>query len=144
MAQNKGLYREIKNALKHQIIDHLNGQNEKVDVYGVPYQNIAVFPAVALELDRRRKPKKGVGVKQLELDLIVWVYVNIYDYEDAEEECLRILEIVENAIEKDKTLGGASHYLSIDSEAEFGAVQNGESSFLQGARLPVTILRRFN
>jgi len=137
------MYREIKEALKEQIVNHLNGLGERVDVYKVPYQNIAVFPAVALELDRRRKPKKGVGVKQLELDMVIWVYTDILDAEDAEEECLRLTEIVENAIESDKTLGGACHYLSIDNEAEFGTVQTGEASFLQGARIPVTIIKRF-
>lgn len=143
MANNTHMYREIKEALKEQIVNHLNSLGERVDVYKVPYQNIAVYPAVALELDRRRKPKKGVGVKQLELDMVVWVYTDILDAEDAEEECLRITEIVEDAIESDKTLGGACHYLNIDSEAEFGTVQTGEASFLQGARVPVTIIKRF-
>jgi hypothetical protein len=143
MAQNIGMYREIKNALKNQIKNYLISQGENVDVYGVPYQNIAVFPAIALELDSRRKPKKGVGVKQLELDMVVWVYVDILDADDAEDECLRLLELVENAIESDKTLGGACHYLSIDDSAEFGTVQQGEASFLQGARLNVNIIKRF-
>jgi hypothetical protein len=143
MADNTHMYREIKEALRAQLVNYLNGLGERVDVYKVPYQNIAVFPAVALELDRRRKPKKGVGVKQLELDMVVWVYTDILDAEDAEEECLRITEIVEDAIESDKTLGGTCHYLNIDSEAEFGTVQTGEASFLQGARIPVTIIKRF-
>jgi hypothetical protein len=143
MADNTHMYREIKEALRTQLVNYLNSLNEKVDVYKVPYQNIAVFPAVALELDRRRKPKVGVGVKELQLDMVVWVYTDILDAEDAEEECLRILEIVEDALESDKTLGGACHYLSIDNEAEFGTVQTGEASFLQGARLPVTIRKRF-
>jgi len=143
MADNTHMYREIKEALKVQLVNYLNSLGEKVDVYKVPYQNIAVFPAVALELDRRRKPKKGVGVKELQLDMVVWVYTDILDAEDAEDECLRILEIVEDALESDKTLGGACHYLSIDDEVEFGTVQTGEASFLQGARLPVTIIKRF-
>lgn len=143
MAENRGMYREIKQALKSQIIDHLNSQGERVDVYSVPYQNIPAFPAVALELQSRRKPKRGVGVKQLELDFVVWVYVDILDAEDAEEECLRITEIVEDAIESDKTLGGVSHYLNIDDQAEFGIVQQGEASFLQGAQLRVQVIKRF-
>jgi hypothetical protein len=143
MADNTHMYREIKEALKTQIIKYFEGQQERVDVYGVPYQNIALFPAVTLETNSRRKLKKGVGVKQLELDMVVWVYVDILDADDAEEECMRLLEIVEDSIESDKTLGGACHYLSIDEEAEFGTVQNGEASFLQGARLPVRIQRRF-
>lgn len=143
MADNTHMYREIKEAMKLQLVNYLNGLGEKVDVYKVPYQNIAIFPAVALELDRRRKLKKGVGVKELQLDMVVWVYTDILDAEDAEEECLRITEIVEDALESDKTLGGACHYLSIDNEAEFGTVQTGEASFLQGARLPVTITKRF-
>ncbi|TWJ39649.1 hypothetical protein CHCC5027_3562 [Bacillus paralicheniformis] len=61
------------------------------------------------------------------------------DAEDAEIECLNVLEYVEAAIEKDKTLGGACQYLTIDDEAEFGTVNNGEASFLQGIRLPVTV-----
>jgi hypothetical protein len=144
MADNTGMYREIKNAIKNQLAEHFNSLGEKIDVYPVPYQNIAVFPAVALELVSRRKPKKGVGVKQLELDLDIWVYVDIMDAEDAEEECLRITEIVEDALEKDKTLGGISHYLSIDSDAEFGIVQQGEASFLQGAKLRVQVTKRFS
>jgi hypothetical protein len=143
MADNTGMYREIKNAMHTQLVSHLNGLGERVDVYKTPYQNIAVFPAVTLELDSRRKPKKGVGVKELQLDMIVWVYVDILDAEDAEEECLRIMELVEDALEKDKTLGGASHYLTIDEQADFGTVNNGEASFLQGARIPVRVTKRF-
>ncbi|AYP68721.1 hypothetical protein BpsS36_00015 [Bacillus phage vB_BpsS-36] len=138
------MYKEIKEALKTQIINHLNESGESVDVYGVPYQNIAIFPAVALELTSRRKLKKGVGVRQLELDMVVWVYVDILDVDDAEEECLRVMEIVEKAIEKDKTLGGACHYLTIDDNADFGTVQQGEASFLQGAKINVMIQRRFS
>jgi hypothetical protein len=143
MADNTGMYREIKNAMHTQLISHFNVIGERVDVYKTPYQNIAVFPAVTLELDSRRKPKKGVGVKELQLDMIVWVYVDILDAEDAEEECLRIMELVEDALEKDKTLGGASHYLTIDEQADFGTVNNGEASFLQGARIPVRVTKRF-
>lgn len=143
MAENVGMYREIKDALKSQIATYLNSHGESVDVYSVHYQNIAVFPAVVLELERRRKPKKAVGVKELQLDIVVWVYTDILDAEDAEEDCLRLTEIVENAIESDKSLGGAAHYLSIDTDTEFGTVQQGEASFLQGAKLRVTITKRF-
>lgn len=143
MADNTHMYREIKDALRQQIINHLAEVNESVDVYAVPYQNIPAFPAVALELEARRKPKVGVGVKKLELDMVVWVYVDIYDVEDAEAECLRLTEIVENAIEKDKQLNGTAHYLSLDEQAEFGTVQTGEASFLQGAKLRVQIQKRF-
>jgi hypothetical protein len=143
MAQNVGMYREIKEALRQQIKNYLESAGERIEVYPVPYQNIAFFPAIALELNSRRKPKVGVGVKQLELDMTVWVYVEILDAEDAESECLRLLELVENAIESDKTLGGHCHYLSIDDVAEFGTVQQGEASFLQGARLNVQIVKRF-
>lgn len=144
MADNTHMYNEIKDALKAQIVNHLDSQNEIVDVYSVPYQNIPLFPAVALELEARRKPKRGVGVKQLEIDMVVWVYVDIMDVEDAEEECLRLTEIVEDAIELDKTLGGACHYLSIDDQADFGAVQQGDDTFLQGAKLRVQITKRFS
>lgn len=143
MAENRGMYREIKDAMKTQLVNYLNSQEERVDVYSVPYQNIPAFPAVALELQSRRKPKRGVGVKQLELDMVVWVYVDIFDAEDAEEECLRLTEIVENALESDKTLGGTAHYLTIDDQAEFGTVQQGEASFLQGAQLRVMVTKRF-
>lgn len=143
MADNTHMYNEIKEALRVQLVDYLNDQGEQVDVYPVSYQNIPSFPAVALELQRRRKLKKGVGVKQLELDMVVWVYVKIYDAEDSEKECLRIAEIVEDALESDKTLNGTAHYLSIDEEAEFGAVQMGEASFLQGAQIRVQIIKRF-
>ena len=143
MADNTHMYNEIKEALRVQIVNYLNSQGEKVDVYPVSYQNIPSFPAVALELQRRRKLKRGVGVKQLELDLVVWVYVNIYDSEDAERECLRITEIVEDALESDKSLNGTAHYLNIDEEAEFGAVQVSEANFLQGSQLRVQIIKRF-
>jgi hypothetical protein len=144
MADNTHMYREIKDALYAQIVDYLNGLGERVDVYKVPYQNIAVFPAVALELDRRRKPKRGVGVKELQIDMVVWVYTDILDAEDAEEECLRITEIVEDAIESDKTLRGTAHYLSLDGDAEFGTVERGEPTFLQGAKINLEIKRRFS
>lgn len=140
---NSHMYNEIKDALKDQIANYLNNHNEKVDVYPVPYQNIAVFPAVALELTTRRKVKKGLGVRNLELDMVVWVYTNIFDAEDTEKECFRISEIVEDAIESDKTLGGKVHYLSIDDDAQFGTVQQGEANFLQGAKLSVKIEKRF-
>lgn len=144
MADNTHMYREIKEAMLNQIVAHLAQLGERVDVYAVPYQNIAVFPAVSLELERRRKRKKGVGVKELELDMVVWVYTDILDAEDAELECLRVTEIVEDAIESDKTLSGACHYLSLDEDTEFGAVQNGEANFLQGARIAVKITKRFS
>lgn len=137
------MYREIKGALKNQIANYLNSRKERVDVYAVPYQDIAVFPAVALEIVGRRKPKKGVGVRQLELDMVVWVYVDIMDAEDAELECLRLTEIVENAIESDKTIGGQVMYLDLDENAEFGTVQQGKATFLQGAKLQVKIKKRF-
>jgi hypothetical protein len=135
-------YKVIKDALQTQIQTFLGAQGESIEVYGVPYQDIALFPAVALELDKRRKPKVGVGVRRLELDIVVWVYVNILDAEDAEDECIRVLELVEQAIESDKTLGGTAHYLDIDGEADFGTVQQGEATFLQGARLALTIHKR--
>lgn len=140
---NSHMYNEIKDALKNQIASYLNSQGERIDVYPVPYQNIAVFPAVALELTTRRKVKKGLGVRNLELDMVVWVYTDIFDAEDAEKECFRISEIVEDAIESDKTLGGKVHYLSIDDDAQFGTVEQGEANFLQGAKLSVKIEKRF-
>jgi len=140
---NAHMYREIKTALETQIRNYLATLNEKVDVYPLPYQDIAIFPAVSLQLERRRKVKKGLGVKELQLDMVVWVYTDILDAEDAEQECLRVMEIVEDAIESDKTLNKTAHYLSIDDEAEFGTVEHGEANFLQGARIAVTITKRF-
>jgi len=140
---NTGMYREIKEALKNQLSAHLASRGEVVDIYKVPYQNIVVYPAIALELDRRRKPKKGVGVKELQVDMVVWVYINILDAADAEEECLRLTEIVEDAIESDKTLGGTVHYLSLDGELEFGTVEKGEANFLQAAKINLTVTKRF-
>lgn len=139
------MYNEIKEALFDQIKNYLALKNERVDVYKVPYQDIALFPAVTLELDRRRKAKKGLGVKELQLDMNIWVYTAILDVEDAEEQCLRIMELVEDAIESDKTLNGTAHYLSFDenNEAEFGTVERGEANFLQGAKIRLTITKRF-
>lgn len=134
------LYTDIKYALAEQIDAHLKSLDETIEVHKVPYQNLIVFPAVAIELERRRKPKRGVGVRQLEFELVVWVYTNILDENDAEDECLRIMELVEEGIESDKSLGGLVGYLSIDTDAQFGTVQQDES-FLQGARISVTITK---
>ncbi|QFG05166.1 tail terminator [Bacillus phage 056SW001B] len=147
------LYIETKNALHKQISDFFTSQGitsvngYPVGVYKVNYQNISSFPAVTLEIDKRRKVKKGLGVRELQIDFNVWVYTNIMDMEYAEEECLRIGELAEQAIEQDKTLGGTCQYLSIDDEADFGTVQNGtvsggEPTFLQGMRIPLTTIVR--
>lgn len=144
MADNTHMYREIKNAMKDQIEAHFLSLDEQVDVYKTPHESIPRFPAVALELESRRKPKIGVGVKKLELDMIVWVYTDIYDLVEAEEECLRITEIVEDALESDLTLNGTAHRLSIDDQTDFGAVQVGSDSFLQGAKIRVNVMKRFN
>lgn len=141
MVDNRGMYREIISALKEQLDDQLSGEN--LEVYSVPYQNIPAFPAVTIEVVSRIKPKAGIKVKKLEFNINVWVYVNILDSEDAQDECLRIVELVENAIEKDKTLGGTCHYLSIDDVAEFGTVLTGENFFLMGAKLPVVVMKHF-
>lgn len=134
------IYKNIKEALCNQIKQYLVDQGIKdVDVYPTSYQNISMFPAVALEIDKRRKPKVGLKVRRLELDFNIWVYTNIMDAEDSEIECLNVMEVVEKAIESDKTLQGTCQYLTIDSEAEFGTVANGEASFLQGVRLPLTV-----
>lgn len=87
------MYREIKDALKDQIQTELSTVGEVVDVYKVNYQNIAMFPAVTIEAERRRKRKAGVGrVRELQFEMNVWVYVKILDYEDAEAECLRVTD----------------------------------------------------
>ncbi|HDT6579216.1 hypothetical protein ACS4JF_25435 [Bacillus thuringiensis] len=134
-----GLYLTIKNALYDQLVAGLTTQSIKADVHKVHYQNIAFFPSLAFELQKRRKVKKGLGVSEVEFTILVWVYSNILDAEDAEEECIELLNVVEKIIESDKTLGGTVAYLSIDDEAEFGQVETGEANFLQGARLPVLI-----
>jgi hypothetical protein len=133
------MYSEIKDAMKAQIDSYLQSQGESIDVYTVPYQSISFFPAVALELNSRRKAKKGLGVRELQADIIIWVYVDILDAEDAEEECLRITELVEEALEENKTLGGIVTYLDTDDLTEFGTVQNGEASFLQGSKTIVHV-----
>lgn len=140
---NAHMYREIKDALHSQVDSYLTSLGELVDVYKVPYQNIASNSAITLEIERRRKPKVAVGVRELQIDMVVWVYVNILDAEDAEYECLRLAELVEDAIESDKTLGGTAHYLSTDGETEFGTVERGEANFLQGAKISVQITKRF-
>lgn len=134
-----GLYLTIKNALHNQLVNGLATHGEKVDVHKVHYQNISYFPALAFELQKRRKVKKGLGVSETEFTILVWVYTNILDAIDAEEECIELLSVVEKIIESDKTLGNTVSYLSIDDEVEFGQVETGEANFLQGARLPVTI-----
>lgn len=134
-------YNEQKYALKNQIQTHLGLVGENVDIYPVTYENIAMFPAVALQIENRRKPKKGVGVYQLEVTFYVWVYVNVMDGEDAELEVLRLMEIVEEAIESDKTLGGTCHYLDIGDSAELGLIEN-EGNFIQGARIQVNTTKR--
>ncbi|AVO23025.1 hypothetical protein [Bacillus phage Anath] len=134
-----GLYMDIKNALYNQLVNGLATHSQPVDVHKVHYQNIGFFPALAFELQKRRRPKKGVGVSEVEFTILVWVYTDILDAVDAEEACIELLEVVEKIIEKDKTLGGTVAYLSIDDDVEFGQVETGEANFLQGARLPVTI-----
>lgn len=147
MSDISNLYVETKNALQKQIANYLASKGVTAGVYKVNYQNIADFPAVTLEIDKRRKPIRGLGVRELQIDFNVWVYTEIYDMEDSEEQCLSIGELVEEAIEQDKTLGGVCQYLSINDEADFGAVQNGttsggEASFLQGMRIALTTTKR--
>ncbi|WPF64963.1 hypothetical protein YTCETSXE_CDS0007 [Staphylococcus phage MVC_VPHSA2] len=133
------LYGTIKEALYNQLVNGFNASTEKVDVYKVHYQNIAQFPAVAIELSKRGKAKKGLGVSERNLTVFVWVYTDLLDSEEAEEQCYEILELAEKIIEEDKTLNGTAAYLSIDDDAEFGQVLNGEANFLQGAKLVVNI-----
>lgn len=134
-----GLYLDIKNALYNQIVNGLNSQNVKADVYKVHFQDIPTFPAVALELQKRRRFAKGIGVSQVDFTILVWVYTDILEAVEAEEQCIELLDVIEKIIIKDKTLGGVSSYLYIDDEAEFGTVEQGEANFLQGAKLPVRI-----
>lgn len=137
------LYTQIKTALVSQIENALIAANENVDVYPVYYQNIPMFPAVAVQVERRKKIKKSVGkVYELEYDFAVWTYVKILDFQDAEAECLRLTEIVEAAIEDDKTLGGIAMYLSIDNDLDFGVVDSLDGIFLQGSKILLTVKKR--
>lgn len=137
------LYNQIKYALQDQIKAHLAAENEVADVYPVYYQNIPLFPAVAIQTERRTKTKKSVGkISEVKLLFNVWTYVKIADFEDAEAECMRLTEIVEAAIEADKTLGGISMYLTIDDELDFGVVETNEGVFLQGSKILLTVTKR--
>lgn len=136
-------YNVAKYALLDQIKAHLAELNEVADAYPVYYQNIPLFPAVAIQTERRKKVKKGVNkISEIELQFNVWTYVKIADFEDAEAECMRLTEIVEAAIEKDKTLGGVAMYLTIDDELDFGVVESNDGVFLQGSKILLTVKKR--
>lgn len=137
-------YEQIKKALYDQIKAGLLLEDETdVDVYKVFYQNIPLFPAVAIQTERRNKVKKGINrVGEVTLSFSVWVYIKILDYNDAENECMRLAEIIENIIEEDKTLGGTVNYLSIDDELGFGQVEARDGIFLQGAKISLTTTYR--
>lgn len=137
------IYNEIKTALLSQIEAGLLLAGEEAEVYPVYFQNIPMFPAVAIQIERRKKLKKGVSrIYELELDLNVWTYVKILDYVDAEVECLRLTEIVEQIIESDKTLNGTAMYLKIDDELDFGVVESPDGIFLQGSKMILKIKKR--
>lgn len=136
-------YNTVKYALLNQIKAHLVAANEQADVYPVYYQNIPFFPAVAIQTERRKKVKKGVSkISEVSVQFNVWTYVKIADFEDAEAECLRLTEIVEAAIENDKTLGGITMYLTLDDDLEFGVVESNDGIFLQGSKILLTVTKR--
>lgn len=135
------IYSAVTNAIHDQITAHFVAEEQVIDVHKIPYQDLAHFPAVSIELKSRRKAKKGLGVSQLNIDYEIWVYTNVLDEVEAQDKCAEIAELVEVALEADKTLGGTVHYLSIDDELEFGMVEQG-SDFLQGARMTLSVLKR--
>lgn len=136
-------YLNIKGALINQIKSYLESKGKTVDVYSVPLQNITMFPAVSIELQTREKAKVGLGVRQLNFVVNVWVYTKVVgDSEDAEQQGLELTQIVEDAIESDKTLNGTSDYLSIDDVSEFGFVSQTDGMFLHFAKIPLTIEKR--
>lgn len=137
------IYTDIKNALRDQVSQHLEGTDyNNIDVFGEAYQDLTHFPAVTLEIKRRRKPIRGLGVRELQMDIDLWVYTNILDSEEAEAQCLELVELVEVAIEKDKSLGGVVDRVDIQNELNFGTVEYGENNFLQGAQIQFTATKR--
>ncbi|AGY46821.1 hypothetical protein Blastoid_22 [Bacillus phage Blastoid] len=137
------IYTNIKNALKEQVTQHLEGTDfNNIDVFGEAYQDLTHFPAVTLEIKRRRKPIRGLGVRELQMDIDLWVYTNILRSDEAEEECLTLAEIVEQAIESDKSLGGVVDRIDINNDLNFGTVEYGENNFLQGAQIQFTAFKR--
>ena len=135
------IYSAVTNAIHAQITAHLIAENQIIDVHKIPYQDLAHFPAVSIELKSRRKAKKGLGVSELTIGYEIWVYTNVLDEVEAQDQCAEVAELVEVALESDKTLGGVVHYLSIDNELEFGVIQQG-SDFLQGARMTLEVTKR--
>lgn len=137
------IYTNIKNALRDQVSQHLeNTEYSSIDVFGEAYQDLTHFPAVTLEIKRRRKPIRGIGVRELQMDIDLWVYTNILDSAEAEAQCLELVELVEVAIEKDKSLGGVVDRVDIQNELNFGTVEYGENNFLQGAQIQFTATKR--
>ncbi|AGE61012.1 hypothetical protein Riggi_21 [Bacillus phage Riggi] len=137
------IYTDIKNALRDQVSLHLQDTDySNIDVFGEAYQDLTHFPAVTLEIKRRRKPIRGLGVRELQMDIDLWVYTNILDSQEAEEECLTLVDLVEQAIEADKSLGGVVDRIDINNDLNFGTVEYGENNFLQGAQIQFTAFKR--
>lgn len=137
--QQKGLYNNIKDSLYNCLVDSFNASEEPVDIYNVPFQNIATFPAISIEAVRRTKTPKGIGIAQYGIEFNVWVYTDVLDSIEAEEQCLRITDATENYLMRNKTLGGIVSTLTVNEDIQFGVVQQGENNFLQGARIPVMV-----
>lgn len=138
-------YLEVKNKLAETLRNGFEERNMVVDVYDSYYQNIPMFPAVAIETERRTKKKRGTNqLEEIIFKFNVWTYVKIMDYTDAENACLELTEIVEDIIEADKSLGGLVNYLDIDADLDFGVVESTTGVFLQGSKmlLDVKFLRR--
>jgi hypothetical protein len=135
-------YHIIKNSLENQIKEHLAQKGrEDVDVLSVPRQNIQMFPAVSVELVNRTLPKVALGVEELRLQFNVWVYVKIIDPIEVEQEGLKLVDIVEEAIVKDKTLNGMVDYLTIEGESEINFVSQTDGMFLHSSRIPLLITK---
>lgn len=143
MSTNKGIYNDTKQALWQTLVDGWNATDVRLDVYKAPFQNIERFPCITIEAVSRKKVPKGLGVSQYEIAYYVWVYTDVMDSYEAEENCLEYTRETELILLDDKTLGGVSSYLSLnEDEIQFGVIEQGENNFLQGARIPVTIITK--
>lgn len=138
------IYLEVREALFSQLVNYLNTSDERVDVYKSNFQSIPMFPAVTLQLVARNKAHRGNQIYELTLNMNVCVYTDVLVVEDAEADCYRLTEVVEEAIISDQTLGGVVANVTLTGDdIEFGTVEIGEANFLQGARIPIKIRKLY-
>jgi len=133
------LYSTIKQSLHDVLVEGLNASPHRVNVSKGHYQNEMAFPLVAMELAERTKKKRGLGIYEVTFLVNLWVYTDCLDFDEAEEQCLEVLDTVEKILEKNRTLNGTISLVNIDDTTEFGTVNPGEANSLQGAKLPVAI-----